>query len=86
MNLPSSLLETAQDLFQVLLRVNPEWRVKTRYGILLEVVNVAINQKLRDVSVKLSGTYAKMDFLLKQYHVRETDRSLSLLSTICATD
>lgn len=77
MNLPSSLLETAQDLFQVLLRVNPEWRVKTRYGILLEVINVAINQKLRDVSVKLSGTYAKMDFLLKQYHVRETDRSLS---------
>ena len=77
MNLQSSLLETAQDLFNALLRVNPEWRVKTRYGVLLEVINVAINQKLREVSVKLSGTYAKMDFLLKQYHVRENDRSLS---------
>ncbi len=77
MNLQAPLLETAHELFSALEHIQPQWKAKTRYGALREVLNVAVDQQLRDVTVKLGGMYAKIDFLVKKHEVRENDPSLS---------
>lgn len=77
MDLQASLVETAHELFRALERIDPAWKVRTRYGALREVLTVAVDQQLRDVTVKLGGMYAKIDFLLKKHQVRENDPSLS---------
>ncbi len=77
MNLQAPLIETAHELFGALQRIDDGWKVKTRYGALREVLTVAVDQQLREVTVKLGGMYAKIDFLLKKHQVRQTDPSLS---------
>ena len=76
MDLQTPLIETARELFAALKRVKPSWPPQTRYGVLREVLNVAVDQQLREVTVKFSGTYAKIDFLLKKHQVRQNDASL----------
>ena len=75
-DLQSALLETPQELLASLAHIAPEWAVRTKYGVLREVLNVAADQRLSNVTVKLSGLYAKIDFLLKRYGRLEKDRSL----------
>lgn len=76
MNDPS-LLESADELYTALVNIAPEWNVYTKYGVLREVLNVAVNQQVRDVTIKMSGLYAKIDYLVKLHQLREHDRSLS---------
>lgn len=71
------ILETATELFDALQRIKPTWKVRTKYGVLREVLTVGVDQKLREVTIKMSGLYAKVDYLVKQYQLRENDRSLS---------
>ena len=77
MNLKTPLLETANELFATLARIDTQRPLRTRYGILREVLTVAIDQQLANVTVKLSGPYAKIDYLIKLHQLRTTDRSLS---------
>lgn len=77
MNFKKSLLETADELFDALARINWQRPLRTRYGILREVLTVAVDQQLIDVTIKLSGLYAKIDYLVKLHQLRAHDRSLS---------
>ena len=76
-NLQEPLLETADELFEALWRISNHHNVRTRYGVLREVLMVGVDQQLRDVTVKMSGLYAKIDYLVKKHQLRENDRSLS---------
>ena len=76
-NLQEPLLETADELFDALWRISSHHNVRTRYGVLREVLMVGVDQQLRDVTVKMSGLYAKIDYLVKKHQLRESDRSLS---------
>ena len=71
------ILETATELFDALVRINPTWKVRTKYGVLREVLTVGVDQQLREVTIKMSGLYAKIDYLVKQHQLRQNDRSLS---------
>ena len=64
MNLKAPLLETAQELFATLTRINPQLEVRKRYDILRSILNIAVEQQLTDVTIKLSGLYAKIDWYL----------------------
>lgn len=77
MNLKAPLLETAQELFATLTRINPQLEVRKRYDILRSILNIAVEQQLTDVTIKLSGLYAKIDYLIKKHQVSQNDRSLS---------
>lgn len=77
MNLKTPLLETAEELFKALIHSNSHSSIRTRYSILREVLTVAVDQQLSNVTVKLSGLYAKIDFLVKKHQLRNNDRSLS---------
>ncbi len=65
------------EFLQPLVNIKPQWNVRTRYGILREVLTVSVDEQLQSVTVKLSGLYAKIDYLIKQHHIRQNDRSLS---------
>ena len=54
MNLKAPLLETAQELFATLTRINPQLEVRKRYDILRSILNIAVEQQLTDVTIKLS--------------------------------
>lgn len=71
------LLESANELYEALLRISPQWKVRTKYGVLREVLNVAVDQQVLDVTIKMSGLYAKIDYLVKLHQLRQHDRSLS---------
>lgn len=77
MDIQSSLLETAQELYNALLRIHPEWSLRTKYGVLGEVLHVAVDQQLRDVTLKFSGLYSKIDYLVKLHNGRKHDLGLS---------
>lgn len=77
MNLKAPLLETAQELFATLTRINPQLEVRKRYDILRSILNIAVEQQLTDVTIKLSGLYAKIDYLIKKHQISQNDRSLS---------
>ena len=77
MDIQSNLLETAQELYNALIRIRPEWNVRTKYGVLGEVLHVAVDQKLRDVTLKFSGLYNKMDYLIKLHNGRKDDLGIS---------
>ena len=68
---------SADELFSSLLNISSTWDVRLRYDALRRVLNTAIEQKLCDVTIKLSGLYAKLDYLTKLHKLRENDRSLS---------
>lgn len=71
------LLESANELYDALVRISPQWKVRTKYGVLREVLNVAVDQQVLGVTIKLSGLYAKIDYLVKLHQLRQHDRSLS---------
>lgn len=71
-NLQEPLLETADELFDVLWRISSHRNVRTRYGVLREVLMVGVDQQLRDVTVKMSGLYAKIDYLVKSTNYART--------------
>lgn len=75
-DLHTPLLETADEFFQTLSRIHPACDIRARYGILRNVLNVAVDQRLHDVPAKFSGLYAKIDFLLKRHAATENDLSL----------
>ena len=77
MNLKAPLLETAQELFATLTRINPQLEVRKRYDILRSLLNIAVEQQLTDVTIKLSGLYDKIDYLIKKHQISQNDRSLS---------
>lgn len=79
MNLKAPLLETAHELFATLTRVstNSKLTIHKRYNILRGVLNIAVEQQLADVTIKLSGLYAKIDYLIKKEQINYNDRSLS---------
>ena len=76
-DIQSNLLETAQELYNALLRIHPEWGLRTKYGVLGEVLHVAVDQQLRDVTLKFSGLYSKIDYLIKLHNGRKHDLGLS---------
>ncbi len=65
------------EFLQPLLRLQSNWNVRTCYGILREVLTVGVDEQLQAVTIKLSGLYAKIDYLIKLHHIRQNDRSLS---------
>lgn len=77
MNLKAPLLETANELFATLAHIKSQPDVRKRYDILRRVLNIAVEQQLADVTIKLTGLYAKIDFLIKKHQIRQNDRSLS---------
>lgn len=77
MNLKAPLLETANELFATLKHIQPQLEIAKRYNILRRVLNIAVEQQLADVTIKLSGLYAKIDYLLKKHQISQNDRSLS---------
>lgn len=77
MNIKAPLIETADDLFAALISATALRELPTRYGVLREVITVGVDQQLKDITVKLSGLYAKIDFLVKKHQLRKNDRSLS---------
>ena len=77
LDIQSNLLETAQELYNALLRIRPEWAVRTKYGVLGEVLHVAVDQQLRDITLKFSGLYSKIDYLIKLHNGRKHDLGLS---------
>lgn len=72
-----SILVTAEELFSLMQSISPQCSVKTRYDALRRVLTTAIEQQLAEVTIKLSGLYAKLDYLIKLHKLRENDRSLS---------
>ena len=75
-DLTSSLIESPQELFEALMRIQPGWDVRVKYGVLREVLNVGVDQQLANEPTKFSGLYAKIDFLLKRHQHRLNDTSL----------
>lgn len=73
----NTIIVTADELFTSLLHISPTWTANVRYDALRRVLNTAIEQQLVNVTIKLSGLYAKLDYLTKLHNVRENDRSLS---------
>lgn len=77
MSIPTPLFETAEELFTSIANIDEQWPIRTRYNVLREVLNVAVNQRLSEVTIKLSGLYAKIDYLIKTNRLREKDKELS---------
>lgn len=75
--LEQPLLETAAELFQTLGHAAVMPDVHARYALLRQTLTIAVEQQLRDVTLKLTGPYAKLDYLMKKHGVRQSDRSLS---------
>ena len=73
----NTIFVTPNELFRSLENISTSWSVETRYNALRRVLTTAIEQQLADVTIKLSGPYAKLDYLIKLHKVRENDRSLS---------
>ena len=73
----NTILVTAEELFSSLIHISSSWTVGVRYDALRRVLSTAIEQQLADVTIKLSGLYAKLDYLTKLHKLRENDRSLS---------
>lgn len=73
----NTIFVTPNELFCSLENISTSWSVETRYNALRRVLTTAIEQQLADVTIKLSGPYAKLDYLIKLHKVRENDRSLS---------
>lgn len=72
-----TLIVTPSELFKSLQNISPSWPIAMRYNALRRVLTTAVEQQLADVTIKLSGSYAKLDYLIKLHKVRENDRSLS---------
>ena len=69
--------DAASDFFDDLENIDPSAPVKTRYHMLEAVLVQAVNQKVKAVSIKFSGIFAKIDYLIKEYQIRKKDKSLS---------
>ena len=68
----------ASDFFDSLSEVGLDCPVRTRYRILESVLTLAVNQKVNGVGVIFSGLFSKIDYLVKEYQIRKSDKSLSM--------
>lgn len=59
--------------------------IKSRYQALGRILYSAIDQKLEGVEVKFAGPLPKIQYLIREYKIRENNKDRSLASSINAT-
>ena len=68
--------ETAQDYFEGLERMcQADMAIDEKYATLSQILNNAIEQKIKGISIKFSGLFSKIQYLVREYDI---DKSVSI--------
>ena len=68
--------DVEKDFFADLIATLAEPSVRIKYRVLQTVLTQAVNQKLRDTEIAFGGMFARIDYLLKENKIKQSDRSL----------
>lgn len=72
--------DAVADSFADLESISDDMPVRARYEALSRVLNNAVNRKLKDIDLKFTGLFPKIQYLIREYNLREnsTDSSLAI--------
>lgn len=72
--------DAVADSFADLESIPDDMPVQARYEALSRVLNNAVNRKLKGIDLKFTGLFAKIQYLIREYNIRENcpDNSLAI--------